>query len=226
MPQIDSIYVIFVAALVVVGALLAVARKNGLRVIQLGGVSRQKRDPLDQAEGALTEVVEELERAASAVLARIDERRADVERLLRAVDERLAALAAAETRLTRQDLPPPAPAAQPTEPARRSACGVSQQAVASNKESSPILTQSAPLRAELPARTAIGADGAPRGMGIVPLRSSDPVANPPRSPLATDPRLQRVYALADSGSTPLTIAAQLNMMLGEVEVALSLREYR
>jgi len=40
----------------------------------------------------------------------------------------------------------------------------------------------------------------------------------------TDPRFAHVYALADGGTTPIEIAKQLDMPLGEVELILNLRK--
>jgi hypothetical protein len=73
-------------------------------------------------------------------------------------------------------------------------------------------------------------------------RSADPVARPARKPSSgassadwfdkTDsplkstppnPRFERIYALADAGLSPTTIANQIGSQLGEVELILSLR---
>jgi len=43
---------------------------------------------------------------------------------------------------------------------------------------------------------------------------------------ASDPRVKRVYSLADAGKQPMHIAQDLDMPLGEVELILNLRSFR
>ena len=74
-----------------------------------------------------------------------------------------------------------------------------------------------------------------------PVRAPQPIAQPPPAqasvemPASTetsaptepiDPRFQRVYELVDAGDSPIKIAEQLALPLGEVELILNLRTLR
>ncbi len=63
---------------------------------------------------------------------------------------------------------------------------------------------------------------------IKPIRSAAPSVRPPRTTveplkIAGNPRFERVYALADAGMSPVSIANQIGSQVGEVELILSLR---
>jgi len=63
---------------------------------------------------------------------------------------------------------------------------------------------------------------------IKPIRHAAPSARPARNTaeplkIAGNPRFERVYALADAGMSPASIANQIGSQVGEVELILSLR---
>ncbi len=63
---------------------------------------------------------------------------------------------------------------------------------------------------------------------IKPIRPAVPSARPSRTTveplkIAGNPRFERVYALADAGMSPVSIANQIGSQVGEVELILSLR---
>lgn len=59
-------------------------------------------------------------------------------------------------------------------------------------------------------------------ISAAPVTSPKPLRPAPFSEIG-DPRFQRLYELADSGQSPLRIAHELSMPLGEVELILNLR---
>lgn len=65
---------------------------------------------------------------------------------------------------------------------------------------------------------------------LAPAASYPPAPPCPAPPAASaapaTPLCARVYGAAECGGAPMTIAEKLNMMVGEVEVALNLREFR
>lgn len=73
---------------------------------------------------------------------------------------------------------------------------------------------------------------APDALGQPESESSaaeSPPAPPPQPPASSsesrDARRQRIYELADTGTTPITIADTLQVPLGEVELVLNLRRF-
>lgn len=56
-----------------------------------------------------------------------------------------------------------------------------------------------------------------------PPEAAEPVAE--KAPSTSDGRVRRMYDLADSGMTPLKIAEEIGVSLGEVELTLNLRNF-
>ena len=70
-----------------------------------------------------------------------------------------------------------------------------------------------------------------RATSSLPPSAANPVAEsaavPPASqPMSREERRRRIYELADAGTTPMTIADTLQVPLGEVELILSLRDFK
>ena len=58
---------------------------------------------------------------------------------------------------------------------------------------------------------------------VQPPEAAEPVTE--KTPSTLDNRVQRIYALVDSGLTPIKIAEEIGVSLGEVELALNLRNF-
>ncbi len=178
-----------------------------------------------QIRKSMEELLLQLDEVSRRINTQIEEKMARLETLLHEADQRLAQLHAGDA--------PPRPVAATSARARVSGMPRPQVAATATGPHAPAPAVSAPpvLPSGLLPGKSVPASGSPasptappaasRLAELTPLLSNDGVAPPP----VRVQRRRRVYELADTGATPMAIANQLRMPLGEVELHLNLRNF-
>ncbi len=230
-----------IAAMLLVSYLLM--RRARLRTLPRVGEGRERLDEWKASRAAretLDTVLVQLEEVAREVNAQLDTKFVRLETLIEDADERIDRLetlereiSAVKKRITQR---------------RRSAKPVSTTPTVRSErrpalpfplpdEVSPDLPRADKPDAEPPAAsTAVPGDeldiveitlDAPPTPALTNSESPlPPPAEPISDPQAPDPRYAHIYQLADAGQRAIQIAEAVNMPLGEVELILSLRNYR
>ena len=149
---------------------------------------------------SMDELLVQLEEVSRRINAQVDTRFAKLETVIRDADERIARLEQLAPRAGRDSVRTGPPA--------------TNGGAKPGTSSGPSAPQAGEFQPGLPVA---------RRSTSPTEQAEGPSATPPAS---NDERRQRIYELADSGTTPMTIADTLQMPLGEVELILSLRRFK
>lgn len=211
--SLESGLMLFAGVLALTFFSLSLARRARQRMAQSRVEAREQfarlREHTD-LHGTMNDLLLQLEGFSRRINAQTDTKFAKLETVVRDADERIARLESLLARLERV-------------PARRWASTPQVRPAAQNPARDPDgrrrPSESADEAPPPPGRSL----EAPRPTSAPAAITGNDVRPTPPAPPPVDPRLQRIYELADSGTAAIKIAEMIGLPLGEVEIILNLR---